>query len=219
MPASPLDLVLKRSYNRRDLQRLAQRARLRGTAPAISPAQRADAMKIRRVSGQTTLRDAAVAVPVGQVAGSADEAAGAFLQKLGSPVAVVKAQIHAGGRGKGTVNTNPQQRGVQLVRSAEEAAEVAGRLLGQPLVTIQTGPEGRVVRQVLVEEGCDIAASCIWACGRSRGRGPVLVMSSEGGMDIEHVAAHTPERIFKEPFGPMLACKAFKSASWPRIWG
>ncbi len=70
---------------------------------------------------------------------------------------MVKAQIHAGGRGKGTIKDNPQQHGVQLVKSADEAAKVAGNLLGKPLVTIQTGPAGQIVRQVLVEEGCDIA--------------------------------------------------------------
>ena len=87
---------------------------------------------------------------------TAEEAAAAFTS-LGGPLAVVKAQIHAGGRGKGTIKTNPKQHGVQLVKSADEAGQVAGNLLGQSLVTIQTGPAGQTVRQVLVEEGCKIA--------------------------------------------------------------
>ena len=113
-------------------------------------------MKIHEYQAKQILRAAGVAVPRSIVARTSDEAAKAY-RELGGQLAVVKAQIHAGGRGKGTVSTNPQQRGVQLVRSADEAARVAGNLLRQPLVTLQTGPEGQTVRQVLVEEGCDIA--------------------------------------------------------------
>ncbi len=112
-------------------------------------------MKIHEFQAKQILRQAGVAVPRSIVARSAEEAATAF-RDLGGELAVVKAQIHAGGRGKGTIKSNPQQRGVQLVRSSDEAARVASSLLGQPLVTLQTGPEGRVVRQVLVEEGCEI---------------------------------------------------------------
>src|ERR1700722_16785738 len=101
-------------------------------------------MKLHEFQAKQLLREAGVAVPRGSVARSAEEAAAAFRQ-LGGALAVVKAQIHAGGRGKGSVKTYPQQHGVQLVRSADEAAQVAGRLIGQPLVTIQTGPEGQVV--------------------------------------------------------------------------
>src|SRR5688572_26858116 len=113
-------------------------------------------MKIHEFQAKQILRQAGVAVPRSIVARSADEAAKAY-RDLGGELAVVKAQIHAGGRGKGTVKNNSQQRGVQLVRSADDAARVASNLLGQPLVTLQTGPDGQVVRQVLVEEGCDIA--------------------------------------------------------------
>src|SRR5690606_3911694 len=131
-----------------------------------------------------------------------EEAAAAFTQ-LGGSLAVVKAQIHAGGRGKGTVAGNPSQRGVQLVKSADEAANVAAALLGNPLVTIQTGPEGQVVRQVLVEEGCEIARELYLAVLVDRAvAGPVVIASSEGGMNIEEVAEKTPELIFKEPFHP-----------------
>ncbi|HWC88817.1 MAG TPA: ATP-grasp domain-containing protein, partial [Pirellulales bacterium] len=159
-------------------------------------------MKIHEFQAKQLLREAGVSVPAGQVVHSADEAAAAFKQ-LGGPLAVVKAQIHAGGRGKGTIKTNSQQHGVQLVRSADEAAQVAGRLLGQPLVTIQTGPAGQVVRQVLVEAGCAIARELYLGIVVDRAaRGPVLMVSGAGGMDIEEVAAHTPELIFREPFDP-----------------
>jgi len=167
-------------------------------------------MKLHEFQAKQLLREAGVAVPRGSVARSAEEAAAAFRQ-LGGALAVVKAQIHAGGRGKGSVKTNPQQRGVQLVRSADEAAQVAGRLIGQPLVTIQTGPEGQTVRQVLVEEGCDIARELYLGVVVDRAvAAPVLVMSSEGGMEIEQVAAKTPERIFKEPFGPDAGLQSFQ---------
>ncbi len=95
-----------------------------------------------------------MAVPRGFVADTPEAAADAFV-KLAAPVAVVKAQIHAGGRGKGTIKEVPTQRGVQLVRSRDEAEAVAANILGHTLVTIQTGPAGKTVHQVLVEEGCD----------------------------------------------------------------
>jgi succinyl-CoA synthetase beta subunit len=167
-------------------------------------------MKIHEYQAKQLLREAGVNVPRGIVAHSADEAAAAF-RELSGPVAVVKAQIHAGGRGKGSVKTNPQQRGVQLVRAAEDAGKAAGNLLGQPLVTLQTGPEGQIVRQVLVEEGCDIARELYLAVVVDRSSaGPVLVVSSEGGMNIEEVAAKTPERIFKEPFRPDAGLESYQ---------
>ncbi len=159
-------------------------------------------MKIHEFQGKQILRDAGVAVPRGTVARTPDEAAAAFTQ-LGGPLAVVKAQIHAGGRGKGTIKENPKQHGVQLVKSAAEAKTVAAALLGNHLVTIQTGPPGQVVRQVLVEEGCDIARELYLGIVVDRAASlPVLMVSSEGGMNIEEVAAKTPERIFREPFHP-----------------
>ena len=99
-------------------------------------------MKIHEYQAKELFRKANVAVLRGKVAATADEAAAAF-QEMGGPIAVVKAQIHAGGRGKGTVQGNPSQRGVQLVKSADEAKKVAGNLLGKTLVTIQTGAEGK----------------------------------------------------------------------------
>jgi succinyl-CoA synthetase beta subunit len=167
-------------------------------------------MKIHEYQAKQLLREAGVSVPRGIVVRSAEEASAAYRQ-LGGVVAVVKAQIHAGGRGKGSVKTNPQQRGVQLVRSAEDAAKAAGNLLGQPLVTLQTGPEGQTVRQALVEEGCDIARELYLGVVVDRAAaGPVLVMSSEGGMNIEEVAAKTPEKIYKEPFRPEAGLQSFQ---------
>jgi succinyl-CoA synthetase beta subunit len=122
---------------------------------------------------------------------------------LGGKLAVVKAQIHAGGRGKGTIKENPEQHGVQLVRSTEEAARAASNLLGHTLVTVQTGPQGQVVRRVLVEEGCRIAGELYIGIVVDRAAArPVLVASSQGGMEIERVAATSPELIFREPFQP-----------------
>ncbi len=148
------------------------------------------------------MREARVAVPRGIVADTPMAVAEAFRQ-FGDRVAVIKAQIHAGGRGKGTVQGNPGQRGVQLVHSAEEATQTAVNLLGHTLVTVQTGPEGQVVHRVLVEEGCTIARELYVGIVVDRGASmPVLMASSDGGMEIELVAARTPERIFREPFQP-----------------
>ncbi len=167
-------------------------------------------MKIHEYQAKQLLRQAGIAVPRSIVARSAEEAAKAF-KDLGGPLAVVKAQIHAGGRGKGTVKTNPQQRGVQLVRSADEAATVASNLLGQSLVTLQTGSDGQAVRQVLVEEGCDIARELYLGVLVDRATaGPVVIASAAGGMNIEEVAEHTPEKIFKEKFHPDSGLSSFQ---------
>ncbi len=159
-------------------------------------------MKIHEYQGKEIFRKAGVAVLRGKAARTPEEAAAAFTE-LGSPISVVKAQIHAGGRGKGTVIDNPSQRGVQLVKSADEAAKVAKGLLGNKLVTIQTGPEGKTVNQVFVEEGCKIARELYLGIVLDRQAAkPVLMVSSEGGVEIEKVAAETPEKIFKEHFDP-----------------
>ena len=161
-------------------------------------------MKIHEYQAKQILRKAGVAVLRGEVATTPKEAAQVFTNVLGSPaLAVVKAQIHAGGRGKGTIADNPSQRGVQLVRSADEAADVSNRLLGKTLVTIQTGPEGKIVHKVFVEEGCEIARELYLGIVLDRSAAkPVLMVSSEGGVEIEKVAAETPEKIFKEHFMP-----------------
>ena len=113
-------------------------------------------MKIHEFQGKQLFAKFGVTVLNNQVVTNANQAAEAF-EQLGGPVAVVKAQIHAGDRGKGTFIENPNQHGVQLVKSAKEAMEVAEQMLGNHLVTIQTGPEGKRVNQVLIEAGCDIA--------------------------------------------------------------
>ncbi len=159
-------------------------------------------MKIHEFQAKELLRGAGIAVLEGHVARTADEAAEAF-HKLGRPVAVVKAQIHAGGRGKGVIAEHPEQHGVSLVRSPDEARQVAGRILGGRLVTVQTGAQGKEVRQVLVEAGCDIARELYLGIVLDRAAAkPVLMVSTEGGVEIEKVAAETPEKIHKEHFDP-----------------
>jgi len=159
-------------------------------------------MKIHEYQAKELLRKAGVAVLQHAVATAPAEAAAAF-KELGGPLAVVKAQIHAGGRGKGTIKDNPQQHGVQLVRTPEEAANVAAALLNHKLVTIQTGPDGQTVRRVLVEAGCDIARELYLGIVIDRAAAmPVLMASSAGGVNIEEVAEKTPHLILKEWFCP-----------------
>ena len=167
-------------------------------------------MKIHEFQAKQVLRSAGVAVLQGEVARTAEEAGEAYT-KLGGELAVVKAQVHAGGRGKGTFVEEPSQHGVQLVRSAKEAAEVAGRMLGNRLVTIQTGEQGQTVGQVFVEEGCDIARELYLGIVLDRAVSkPVLMVSSEGGVEIEKVAAETPELIHKEHFDPHFGLQAYQ---------
>src|SRR5690606_37240445 len=126
------------------------------------------------------------------------------------PLAVVKAQIHAGGRVKGTIE-GTSQRGVQLVRSADEAAQVAKALLGNKLVTIQTGSQGQTVRQIFVEEGCDIARELYLGIVLDRAAAkPVLMVSTEGGVEIEKVAEETPDKIHKEHFDPHVGLHSYQ---------
>ena len=146
-------------------------------------------MKIHEYQAKELLQKAKVAVPEGILATTPGEAADAFT-KLDAEVAVVKAQVHAGGRGKGG--------GIQLVRSADEANQVTERIFANPLVTPQTGPEGRRVSKVLVEQGCDIARELYLGMVIDRALGkPVLMASTEGGVEIEEVAAHSPEKILR----------------------
>ena len=156
-------------------------------------------MKIHEYQAKQLLREAGVAVPEGIVAKTPEEAAEAFT-KLGGELAVVKSQIHAGGRGKGRFKEEPDQPGVVLVRSADEARENASRMLGNTLVTIQTGDEGKQVNTIFVEAGLDIDRELYMGIVVDReAGGPVLIASSEGGMSIEEVAAESPEKILREP--------------------
>src|SRR6185436_15797084 len=131
------------------------------------------------------------------------EQAKAAAQELGGGVSVVKAQIHAGGRGKGG--------GVKVVKSADEAAEKAREMLGKNLVTHQTGPEGRQVRRVLIEQGVNIERELYLAMVLERAQSRVTVIaSSEGGVEIEEVAAHHPEKILKETIDPVIGLAGFQ---------
>lgn len=165
-------------------------------------------MKVHEFQAKQILGDAGVAVLENVVCKTPAEASAAF-EKLGGPLAVVKAQIHAGGRGKG--KTAEGQSGVELVKSADDAQRVAKNLLGEKLVTIQTGPEGQTVRQVLVEAGCDIARELYLGIVLDRAESkPVLMVSSEGGVEIEEVAAKTPEKIFKAHFDPYFGLQSYQ---------
>ena len=158
-------------------------------------------MKIHEFQAKDLLRTAGVPVLAGKVVRTPAEARAAY-ESLGTSVCAVKAQIHAGGRGKGQV-TGTGQRGVELAKSPADAERIAAGLLDQTLVTIQTGPAGQLVRQVFVESGCNISRELYCAVLVDRRVGsPVLIASTAGGMDIEEVAATTPELILSEPFDP-----------------
>ena len=146
-------------------------------------------MKIHEYQGKELLRQFGVVVPRGIPVFSVDEAVAAA-QKLGGPVWVVKAQIHAGGRGKGG--------GVKLARSIEEVRKISGEILGMQLITHQTSPQGQKVRRLLIEEGADIKKEYYVGIVTDRATQRVCVMaSSEGGMDVEEVAENHPEKILK----------------------
>jgi succinyl-CoA synthetase beta subunit len=165
-------------------------------------------MKIHEYQGKEILRRFGVPVPRGYPAFTVREAEEAA-QKLGGPVWVVKAQIHAGGRGKGG--------GVKLARSLDEVKTLAGQILGMQLVTHQTGPEGQKVRRLLIEEGADIRHEYYLAVLTDRASQKVVVMaSSEGGMDIEQVAHDTPEKIVKAFVDPAVGLTDQQAAELAR---
>ena len=167
-------------------------------------------MKIHEYQAKELFRKAQVPVLQGFVAKTPEDAKAAF-ERLGGPIAVVKAQLHAGGRGKGTVIEVPSQRGVQLVKSGDEAATVAKNLINNRLVTVQTGPAGSKVNQVFIEQGCKIARELYLAVVVDRGsQMPLLMVSSEGGVEIEKVAAETPEKILKESFDPAYGLQGYQ---------
>jgi len=159
-------------------------------------------VKIHEYQAKQILARYNVRIPRGEVAYTKEEAR-EIAERIGGTV-VVKAQIHAGGRGKGG--------GVKVVKSADEAAEVAGRMIGMNLVTAQTGPEGRQVQKVLIEEGLDIRKELYLGIVIDRQTGkPVFMASASGGMDIEEVAAKTPELILREYIEPGLGLQAFQA--------
>ena len=147
-------------------------------------------MKIHEYQGKAILRKFGVAVPEGKVANTAEEA-GVIANELGGGTVVVKAQIHAGGRGKGG--------GVKVAKNPHEAYELAQKIIGMQLVTHQTGPEGKRVNKALIEQGLNIARELYVGIVLDRAASQLVVMAStEGGVEIEKVAAETPEKILKE---------------------
>ncbi|OIP93997.1 MAG: succinate--CoA ligase subunit beta [Syntrophobacteraceae bacterium CG2_30_61_12] len=158
-------------------------------------------MKIHEYQAKELFSKYGIPIPQGRPAFSVEEARAAATE-LGTLPVVIKAQIHAGGRGKGG--------GVKLAHSADEVAAVAGAILGMTLVTHQTGPEGKLVRRLLVEQGLDIAKELYLSMLPDRGTASVVIMASEaGGMDIEQVAATTPEKIVKVQVNPLLGLQGF----------
>ena len=158
-------------------------------------------MNIHEYQAKALLRDYGVGVLSGQVAYTPEEAEAAA-RALGGPTWVVKAQIHAGGRGKGG--------GVKLARSVEEVRQLADQMLGMTLITHQTGPEGRQVRRIYVEDGCEIARELYLAALIDRAASRLTLMAStEGGVDIEEVAAKTPEKIIKVAIDPAIGFQPF----------
>jgi succinyl-CoA synthetase beta subunit len=167
-------------------------------------------MKIHEYQGKELLKNYGVPVPRGIVARTPEEAEQAA-RDLGTSVVVVKAQIHAGGRGKGG--------GVKLAKSPEEARTIAEQMIGMMLVTHQTGAEGREVKTLLIEEGLPIDREFYLAVTLDRVSGRnVFMASSAGGMDIEKVAEETPELILKEQIDPSVGCVLSGAKSGVRVW-
>ncbi len=160
-------------------------------------------MNIHEYQGKDILRSYGVNVPNGHVAYTVDEAVQAA-EKLDSSVKVVKAQIHAGGRGKAG--------GVKIAKNLDEVRTYANEILGKTLVTHQTGPEGKEVKRLLIEEGCDIQKEYYVGLVMDRATSRVVMMASEeGGTEIEEVAAETPEKIFKEVIDPVVGLSGYQA--------
>jgi succinyl-CoA synthetase beta subunit len=160
-------------------------------------------MNIHEYQGKEILRKYGVMVPNGKVAFTVEEAVEAA-KELGTQVCVVKAQIHAGGRGKAG--------GVKVAKNLEEVRIYANEILGKTLVTHQTGPEGKEVKRLLIEEGCDIKKEYYVGLVLDRATSRIVLMASEeGGTEIEEVAEKTPERIFKEEIDPVLGLMPYQA--------
>jgi len=160
-------------------------------------------MKIHEYQAKAILSRYGVTTPRGEVAYTKEEAREAA-QRLKSHIVVVKAQIHAGGRGKGG--------GVKLARSGDETADIAGHILGMNLVTPQTGPGGRLVKRVLIEEGLDIKRELYLGLLVDRGTGtPVFMASAAGGMEIEEVAKENPGAILRETIHPVVGLQPYQA--------
>ncbi len=181
-------------------------------------------MKIHEYQAKQLMGERGIAVPSGQMATTVDEAVAAvrpLIEASGNPVVVVKSQIHAGGRGKGTFKEHPDVGGVQVVTAgidggveAAEAAvrDLAGKMLGSTLVTIQTGDEGKVVNRLYLEQGIDIERELYLAVLLDRAVGRNIVMAStEGGVEIEKVAEETPEKILRAEIDPAFGLLPFQA--------
>ena len=181
-------------------------------------------MKIHEYQAKALLAARGIAVPQGRIATSVDEAVAAvrpLVEASGVPIVVVKSQIHAGGRGKGRFQEHPDLGGVNVVldgRSGDLAAAeakvraLAERMLGSTLVTVQTGPEGKLVQRLYVEQGVDIARELYVSVVLDRATGRnVVIASTEGGTEIEEVAEHTPEKILRETVDPLIGLAPFQA--------
>ena len=167
-------------------------------------------MNIHEYQAKQLFERFGVATPKGIAAATAQEAA-QTARNMGLSQCVVKAQVHAGGRGKGTFK-NGFKGGVHVVKSVEEVEEVAGKMLNQVLVTKQTGETGKLVSKIMVAEAVDLKKECYFAILQDRAREcPVIVASTEGGMDIEEVAATRPEAIIREHIDPALGILPFQA--------
>ena len=172
-------------------------------------------MKIHEYQAKALLAPYGVAVPRSLPAFTADEAETAarqIVEETGNDVLVVKSQIHAGGRGKGRFKEDPELGGVKVVKGAAAAHQVAKRMLGKTLVTIQTGDEGKVVNRVLIEQGVDIAAELYLGAVIDRAAERICMMAcAEGGVEIEEIAARTPEKILKEWIDPAVGLSPYQA--------
>ncbi len=181
-------------------------------------------MKLHEYQAKELMKQQGMAVPLGYVATSVDEAVGAvrpLIEASGNKVVVVKSQIHAGGRGKGRFKEYPELGGVNVVleglkggiKAAEDKVrELAKQMLGSTLVTIQTGEEGKQVNRLYIEQGIDIERELYVSVVLDRAQGRNIIMAStEGGMDIEEVAAHTPEKILRETIDPAVGLANFQA--------
>ena len=182
-------------------------------------------MKIHEYQAKELLKARGIAVPDGQVARTVEEAVAAvrpLVEASGNPVVVLKSQIHAGGRGKGRFKEYPDVAGVNVitdgikggVRATEERVrELAKQMLGSTLVTVQTGPEGKQVNRLYLEQGVDIDRELYLSVVLDRATGRnVMIASTEGGVEIEEVAEHTPEKILREEIDPLTGLANFQAA-------
>ncbi len=175
-------------------------------------------MNIHEYQAKQLMEKFGVAVPGGSVAETPEEAE-RVARALGKNHLVVKSQIHAGGRGKGTFS-NGFKGGVHLAKTASQVRDLAEQMLGQTLVTNQTGPAGRLVRKLLVAEAVEVKRELYFAIVIDRAiSGPMIIASTEGGVDIETVAEHTPEKIIREPIHPSLGLQPYQTRKIARQLG